>query len=127
MNNFRRGRMVPILLTVTPMVEVVALFVTIKWHDIIPLSGFFVFPLIFLFVFIGLVLFLTVAGKLFLRSRKLLRNLRGGCRTRPKRRELSYLRPLKVQCASNFIDQATALATQDFCINQTVSLLLLYK
>lgn len=127
MNNFGRGRMVSILLTITPMVEVVALFVTIKWHEIIPLSGFFVFPLIFIFAFVGLVLFETVAGQVFLRSWILIRKLRGGCRTAQKRKELAFLRPLKVQFASNFIDKATALATQDFCINQTVSLLLMYK
>lgn len=41
------------------------------------------------------------------------------------RREVRALKGLKVEVRGNFIDRGTALVTQDFCVNQTVSLLLM--
>lgn len=113
-----------------PFVEVLSLFVIIKLHTEIPFPGFLIFPEGFVTAFSSIMVFETVAAVLNAKSSKMIAAWKQICYTekrnaKVKRREVGALRPLIVKFGSNFIDQGTPLVTQDFCVNQTVSLLLM--
>lgn len=118
----------PVALSVGPIVEVIALFAVIKWHSVFPILGVCSFVLIFCVQLAGLLFFESVAAQVMTRSEELLTSWRRnvGIET-VKRKYLKSFKPMKVTFASNYVDKLTVLVTQDFCLNQIVSLLIMYQ
>lgn len=129
MNDYGRSRLLPSTLGVAPMVEVLGLFTIIKFHEDIPFPGILIFPIGFLTALTGLIVLETMSGALVTRSKEAVltwaKTLAGSSPLR--RRQFDSLQLLKVKFGNNFLDRVTALITQDFCINQTVSLLIMFK
>ncbi|XP_035707910.1 uncharacterized protein LOC118435654 [Folsomia candida] len=128
LNDYARIRVMPAFMSGVPFVEVLSLFVIIKLHDQVPLPGFLLFPEGFITAGSALIVYETVAAILNTKSVQTIdiwkqRFSRG----KAKRREVKSLRPLMVKFGSNYIDKGTPLITQDFCINQTVSMLLMKR
>lgn len=128
LNDYGRGLLIPAAMTVVPVIEITSMLAIIKLHGEISFPGFLIFPLTFLVTFTGLCLLETVSGRLRMASTNLLWHWSrrcdiGDCKYR--RRNMRSMQPLTVRFASNFIDRETALVTQNFCLNQIVSLLMM--
>ncbi|XP_035704132.1 uncharacterized protein LOC118434510 isoform X1 [Folsomia candida] len=127
-NDYSRIRVMPAFMSGVPFVEVLSLFVIIKLHDQVPLPGFLLFPEGFITAASALIVYETVAAILNTKSFQIIGTWKQQfCRGKVKRREVRSLRPLMVKFGSNYIDKGTPLVTQDFCINQTVSMLLMKR
>lgn len=124
LNNYGRGQLVPATLTIGPVVEIVSLFGLIKMHAEIPFPGILVLPMGFSGALCGVSLLEVASGKLRTMSEDMLWSWQHG-RSKYYRRKIQSMQPLTVRFGSNFIDKGTILATQNFCVNQTVSLLMM--
>ncbi len=124
LNNYASVRIVPIFMGGVPMVEILGVYAVIKFHAQLPLPGLIILTEGYLTAFTAIMVFETLASILNTKSAEMLRVWRQ-VPNKSKRKELRALRPLKVKFGSNFIDQGTPLVSQDFCINQIVSLLLM--
>lgn len=126
LNDYGRRCLIPAAMSVIPVIEITSMCAMFKMHGEISIPGFFIFLLAFQITFTGLSLLKTVSGRLKVTSENLLENwsrFRGV--SKYYRRKIRAMQPLTVRFASNFLDRETALVTQDFCINQTVSLLMM--
>lgn len=126
LNDFGRVRMLPPGFTIGPVVEITALFVVIKLHGEIAFPGFLIFPMVVCTTISGLFMVQGVSGKVRVASEDLLRLWRkryGG--SKYYRRNIRSMQPLTIRFASNWVDRDTVLVTQDFCVGQTVSLLMI--
>lgn len=127
-NGCSRLVLFPIAMTIVPVLQIFACFVTIKLHDEIPMPEFLIFPVIFLDGLLVNLVLCTVASSIFSRSRKLL--LIWGKRLGTHKRgfiakSLKSCFSLKARFGNSFVDEFTPLVLQGFCISQTASLLLL--
>ena len=120
-----RRRILPTLLVVGPFLEVFCIYVCIKLHDDIDMPEFAMFPLLLLDIFIVLVLFPNLASKVWRDSKKFMMRWKWGYKGKLMRRKMKTVKPLKIWCGNNFVDEGTPLVIQDFCLRTTVSLLLL--
>jgi hypothetical protein len=133
LNDFGHLRILPATMAAVPVAQIVAFFIIIKLHDQIPLSGFLMYPVALIASFSGLAVMQTLSAKLMLESEKLVgkwkrKNTFSGVvtkNTKYRRRMIRSMQMLKVRFGSNFIDRDTTLVTQNFCLCQTVSLLIL--
>jgi hypothetical protein len=67
----------------------------------------------------------TMAGKIFSRSKQWIEEaMKKGTQNKIKRRVIKSFAPLRLRLKDNFADELTCLVVQNFCIVQTVSLLL---
>lgn len=74
----------------------------------------------------ALVVYQTFAAQMGVKSQELGRDwMNENGVSKVNRREIKAFRPLRVRLESCFIDRGTALVTQDMCLNQIVSLLLM--
>lgn len=125
-NDYGRVRILPMALTMAPIIEIMSMFAVIRMRAEIPFPGFLIFPIRFFATFSGLVALQTLAGKLRMTSENLLFSWRRRCgKSKYYRRKVKSMQPLTVKFASNFVDRETTLVTQNFCVAQTVSLLML--
>lgn len=129
-NAYVTETIVPVIISITPAIQISAMFVCIKMHGEIALPGFSTFPLITLVAGITNVLVLTLAPMVNTSSRRVLDTLeekivecQGGKRAL-NRKEFRACSVLKIKFGSNFIDRGTPLIMQNFCVSQTVSLCL---
>lgn len=130
-NAFVAERLVPVIITCFPTIQISALFVCIRMHGEIAFPGFAIYPIMALSTVINNILIITLASKVNASSNTVLNHIeekivghRVGKRG-PLLKELRACGFLKIKFGSNFIDKGTPLVMQNFCINQTVSLCLL--
>ncbi|OXA47796.1 hypothetical protein Fcan01_17086 [Folsomia candida] len=109
-----------------PILQIFCTFVLIKLSHHLPSQGYLTYPFAIFTCFTVCMVFETFAAQLFVNSEHLYTDWKKELGlTKVNRRGIRALRPMRMKVGSNFIDRGTALVTQDFCINQTVSLLLL--
>lgn len=116
-----------------PAVEVVAQFVCIQLHDKIPMPGFLVFPMMGVDALIVNVLVFTLASWINTRSEDILIQFGKRLNTmklssmeqKIVKKAIKSCLTMSIKFGSNFIDRATPLVIQHFCINQAVSLILI--
>lgn len=127
-NSFLSEQIIPAIMFCNPVIEIFSLFVCISYVNEVPMPGFLVFP--FLLVASGVIniVIITLASRIYGLSRHLLTSLERMTllkRSKLMRRKLKACNKLKIEFGSNFIDNGTPVVLQNFCINQTLSLILL--
>ncbi|OXA63516.1 hypothetical protein Fcan01_00133 [Folsomia candida] len=129
LNHATQGQLVPAMIGVAPQLQVFAQFVCIKLYSKIPLPGFLFFPLLVVDSTICNLIVESMAAKVNTNSVKLLSDLNRELKGLPVksscRKELRACTAAKIQFGQNFVDKGTPLVIENFCFNQTVSLLLL--
>lgn len=121
-NDFAQGRLAPAAMIVIPIIEITSIFATLKMYSEIPFPGILVFPL----AVVVLMAQCPRNGRVKVTSG----SVRGAWSgkvgaSKATRRSIRAMRPITVRFGSNFMDRETALLTQDFCVNQIVSLLMI--
>ncbi|OXA62575.1 hypothetical protein Fcan01_01536 [Folsomia candida] len=128
-NAFIMNRVLPTAITLVPGLQIVAQYVCIRLNTEIPMPGFLVFPLIGVNAIIYDILIFTVASSVHNLSQDILqsfcRKISGISMDPVERRRTKCCSVLKIKFGSNFIDRGTPLVIQDFCMNQTVNLVLI--
>ncbi|OXA48545.1 Ubiquitin-like modifier-activating enzyme 1 [Folsomia candida] len=131
-NNFTKNQILPFLISCAVALEVLALFVCIDLHKQIEMPGFLIFPMVMVDSLLTNLMVLTFASYVNKNSTKVLSNLTGSIVQIPgkrgrniARRRLRSCPSLKVQIWMNFVNRLTPLTTQTFCLNQTVSLIMI--
>jgi hypothetical protein len=124
----RKG-VLPCILQAATIVCIISFYVCIVMSDQIPFPGFLLFPLLLLNSVCFIMFVCTKASSvnsssiaLIARERRKVANFRTNSLLR---RVVVSIPPLKVEFASNYIDKLTPLVLLNFCINQTVSLLII--
>jgi hypothetical protein len=132
LNDFGHLRILPATMAGAPVLQIVAMFAIIKLRDEMQYPGFLIFPMVFIGAFSGLVVMQTLSAKLMLESEDLVgiwktKNSIGPISRNSKyrRRMIQSMQGLKVRFGANFMDRETTLVTQNFCVGQTASLLIL--
>ncbi len=102
------------------------LYVVIKLHVNIPMPGFAFFPMLLTDILLVVGVDFASLGKMYGASKSFVEPARKLTNsTKLVRRSAMALQPLKIRFGMNFIDELTALTILDFCLNQTVSLILM--
>lgn len=126
LNDCVKGRIFPIVAFTLPALQVMTCFAVTKLHDKIGLSSLIIYLCLYIDVLIFNMLVFTGAGRVYLFSQTWIQKL---AKTFPfsklKTKTLKSFKPLRVEFGSNFVDPLTPLVIQHFCVNQTVSLLVL--
>lgn len=121
-----RYRIFPIVAMGCPIVEIVGCSVIIKLHSTLEMSQLVSLMILFFYCTIYNVLFINAAGIIHSKSVAWLVEANKGCwRNKILRREIQSTMPLRLWFGANFVDGLTTLVIQNFCVNQTISLLLL--
>ncbi|OXA48160.1 hypothetical protein Fcan01_16887 [Folsomia candida] len=128
-NHAMKGQLVPAMIGVCPQIQVFSMFVCIKLYSKIPMPGFLIFPLVMFDSSVNNLVIETLAAKVNTNSVKFLSDLNRGLKSFPNksshRKEMRACTAAKIQFGQNFVDKGTPLVIENFCFNQTVSLLLL--
>ncbi|OXA54724.1 hypothetical protein Fcan01_11035 [Folsomia candida] len=131
LNSALKGELVPAIIGLVPQIQVFSLFVCIRLSSKIPFPGVLLFPLILTDASVVNFVVNTLAAAVNTNSSNLLvdlnQELRGFSVRSSFRKELKASRPTKIQFGQNFVDKGTPLVIENFCFNQTVSLLLLHS
>lgn len=104
--------------------------VCINLHDQIGFPEFLIFPLFLVNAAIVNIFVFSLAAGIHNQSASLLQSMKrrssetAGKKGGIQRREICNCTVLKIKFGSNFIDRATPLILQNFCLNQTMSLTL---
>lgn len=126
MNDCGKFRIIPNVLAVTPIIQILALLTIIKFHARIPFPGVLIFPMAYLNVLVALTVLETVSGFLMVRSEDLISTWKIHVRRKSlQKKQLRCLQSLKVRFGNNFLDRLTALVSHNFCLDQTVSFLIM--
>lgn len=133
LNAFLMVRIVPVMVAGMPGLQILTQYVCIKMHEEISMPGFLIFPLVFGDSTVNNVLVFTLASWINNISAKVLMQLGNKMvNLDASRMGLSILRRkikactvLKIKFGSNFIDRGTPLVIQNFCLNQTMTLILI--
>ncbi|XP_035711826.1 uncharacterized protein LOC118437130 [Folsomia candida] len=129
LNHSMKGQLIPAMIGVVPQVQVFTQFVCIKLYSKIPLPGFIIFPLLLIDAAITNLVIETIAAKVNTNSVKMLSELNNELKSfsakSKYRKELRACTATRIQFGQNFVDKGTPLVIENFCINQTVSVLLL--
>lgn len=131
LNSFLMPSIVPLTIVIIPLHKIIAQYVCVMLRDEIPMPGFLVFPIMGVDSTIVNILVFTLASLVHNASRDILQKLgqkivtfRGGNEDR-LRRKVKACAVLKIKFGSNFIDQGTPLVIQNFCMTQTMNLILM--
>lgn len=131
-NNFIKNQILPGLIFCAVVLEVLALYVCIELHRQVEMPGFLIFPMVMVDSVLTNLLVLTLASYVDKNSKNALSNLtrklvhiRGRTDRAIAQRRLRSCPSLKVRIWMNFVDRLTPLIAQTFCINQTVSLIMI--
>ncbi|OXA41637.1 hypothetical protein Fcan01_23883 [Folsomia candida] len=102
LNGAIRSKLFPILLIISPCMQIIATFAVIKFQHVMP-----------------------AAGATYRTSCYYLKSLKGMVNNSLETKLLKSYTPLKIRFGSNFMDELTPLIIQQFCTMQTINLLLL--
>ncbi|XP_035711898.1 uncharacterized protein LOC118437166 isoform X1 [Folsomia candida] len=132
LNAYLSERILPAIMIGDPTVEIFGLFVCISLSKETPMPGFLIFPLMTTVTGINNVVIVALASKFHSASERLLvcwerASLSNKWNNKLRRRDLRACNVLKIKFGSNFVEKGTPLVLQDFCINQTISLILLNR
>lgn len=109
-----------------PINQIFCSYVLIKFWSYLPSAGFLTYPFAIFICVMSVVIFESLAAQMCIKSMDQCMNwLKEKGISYVSRRKIRSLQALRIKVGSNFIDRGTALVTQNFCINQTVSLLLM--
>lgn len=130
MNAFLMISIVPTVVGLLPFIQIICQFVNVKLHDQISLPGFRIFPLMLIDAVGNNVIFFTLASKVNVGSNFILKmharqTIQFTRKSATLAREIRSCSVLKIKFGSNFIDRLTPLIIQNFCITQTLTLLLI--
>lgn len=133
LNDALHDKLAPAIIGIGPLIQVFTQFVCVKLYSKIPLPGFLVFPIILINSLISNLVIQTLAAKVNSISAELLLLLKSELSCFPTKsktrkqnwKELTACKPTRIQFGQNFVDMGTPLVIENFCINQTVSILLL--
>lgn len=125
-NSCLQSRVFPIMAMVSPIAQIFTGFAIVEFHSSMDLShmvSMLVFlagsSLVNLSVFAG-------AGSICCKSLKWLKAAKNCHMTnKVQKRAIKSMTPLRIFFGSNYVDVLTPLVVQNFCLNQTLSLLLL--
>lgn len=125
-NSCVRGRIFPVLAVTAPYVQVMCVFVAVKFHFSLETSHLVaLLMLVFLSVLFNVIVF-SGAGHIHIKSCRWLVAAKIQYKSHKIRsRVIKSMIPLRIWFSSNFVSDLTALVVQHFCICQTMNLLLL--
>jgi hypothetical protein len=128
-NGFNRKCVLPCILQAATIVCIISLYVCLVMSGEIPLPGFLLFPLLLVNCVCFIIFICTKASSVNISSIAFIAQERSRLAKFNKnallRKVVKSIPPLKVEFASNYIDKLTPLVLLNFCINQTVSLLII--
>ncbi|OXA54829.1 GTPase Obg [Folsomia candida] len=128
-NNFLMDRIVPGMLLLMPALQVLTQYVSVMMHEDIPMPLFLVFPIIWLNTVTNNILIFTLASWVNNTSTKVLKEQRSSIVKQgfgaKRSTQVKACTVLKIKFGSNFLDRGTPLVIQDFCLNTTLSLILI--
>lgn len=128
-NVFLKDQIVPGMVSCLPGIQIFSQYVCIKLHSEIPMPGLLVFPMVLLDAVLNNILMFTLASSVNTLSGKILSSWRKALelfkRRTPIKKQLKACTLMKIQFGSNYIDNGTPLVIQNFCLSQTLSLLLI--
>lgn len=125
MNSILLTKVTPTMVSVAPAIQVFGQYVCIMLHKEIPYPQFILFPVTVWNSFACNMFFLSFASAMFGRSERVLKRMRGLSANKKIRRKVRASWELRLKFGSNYVDQGTPLVIQDFCILQTVNLILM--
>lgn len=129
MNAYLMEKIVPCMVCGVPLLQIVVQCVCITMHSEIPMPVFLIFPIILVDAMTTNILIFTLASWVFNSSTKSLKKLDlttlQYARRSVVRKQLKSCGTLKIKFGSNFIDKGTPLVIQNFCLDQTMSLILI--
>lgn len=128
-NDCIRGRIFAVLLFATPLLQILSAFIFIKLGEELPVVIVFWFGCFYVATIVFILGFLSAAGKPYSISNAVRKICQRQVGTNQADRRiwiktLRSLQPIKLCFLSNFVDRTTPLIVQNFCISQTVSILL---
>lgn len=129
LNNCVGPIIVPVSFVGFPSIQILAFFTMIRLYDVVPMPAFLYFPRMYVDTLLLNVILQTLAANLFIKSKRLRTKFiaEGHAWRKVDRKELQATINLSLKFGSNYIDAGTPLVIQDFCVNQTVSLLLMTR
>ncbi|OXA47716.1 hypothetical protein Fcan01_17514 [Folsomia candida] len=131
LNEWLKPVLVPSLITLAPSLQILSQYVCIQMHNDIPMPGFLVVPLIVQNTIIVNILVFTLASYVFSSSARVMQNIKRRIRKEPRRstikKDLKACSIMKIKFGTNFVDRGTPLVIQDFCLSQTMQLLLIKR
>ncbi|OXA49376.1 hypothetical protein Fcan01_15930 [Folsomia candida] len=129
MNAFSMEQVVPSIVCGIPLLQIVLQYVIITMHGEIAMPVFLMFPATLFNAVVNNMLIFTLASWVYNSSVKVLRKLDMTIlqytRKSVIRKQWKSCGRLKIKFGSNFIDGGTPLVIQNFCLNQTMSLILI--
>jgi hypothetical protein len=124
-----RKWVLPLILQAATSVCIISLCVCLIMSGQIPVPGFLLFPLLLLNCVCFIIFVCTKASSVNTMSSLLIAEQRNKLANSNKntllRKVVKSIVPLKVEFGCNYIDKLTPLVLLDFCINQTVSVLII--
>lgn len=130
-NGFLMVRTIPAMVAFIPTLQIVSQYVCITMHDEIEMPGFLVFPLMLIdSVMVNIMVFTlaswvnNISTKFLHKLDKKIAGLRGTRKSNLRKEQVACC-VLKIKFGSNFIDSGTPLVIQNFCLTQTMSLILI--
>lgn len=128
-NSVLRDRIFAVMGYFTPFIQLILCFVAIKLFHTPEVDIFR--RVVFIWSYIGLLcltlIVFSVAGNVIRISSKWILVCKGRSRSALTRRMCRSLSILKIQFGNNFVEPLTPLVLQEFCIQQTASLLILFN
>ncbi|XP_035711648.1 uncharacterized protein LOC118437013 [Folsomia candida] len=131
-NGFLMQRLIPVFMLLMPTLQILLQYVCVMMHGEIPMPAFLLFPITWVNIFVSNIFVFTLASWVNNISTKVLQELMSAivqCRCGRRRSSLvkgvKACAVLKIKFGSNFIDSGTPLVIQDFCLTQTMSLILI--
>lgn len=125
MNVTFRALFIPGGFTTASVIVIFSLYVCIKMHSAIRMPGFAFYPTLLIDAMLVIGVDFASAGGVYSKSKRFVTICRKWNSRKALRLEGKSLQPLKIRFGMNFIDELTSLTILDFCLSQTVSLLLI--
>lgn len=128
LNSTVRYRVWPALTAYLPALHVLGAVACIKFHKHLALPNFVFVISVSIIVAVTELIFYTGCSKIYGNSLSWLSCVKSGGMKMNKveRKMVRSMQPLRIWFGSNFVDELTPLVIQNFCTDQTVSVLLLF-
>lgn len=107
-----REKILPPFLVSFPLMQILATFVCIKFHDVMGGTHFIFLVLLSLEAEILGLIYCTAEGVIYDKSETYLKGMKGVVRSKEERKMLKSYTPLRVRFGSNFLDRFTPLVFQ---------------
>lgn len=129
LNDFLMVKIVPALITFVPGIQILGQYICVKMHHDVRMPGFLIFPLLTIDAALINIIIFTLASRVNSVSIKVLATHEKYSskfkRTSAIKKSIRACAVLKIKFGSNYIDNGTPLVIQNFCADQTMSLILI--